>query len=189
MMKKLIIRILLMLKIDMVADRIANLINVVRLERQYQQIGVRYKYVSQGWNIPIVTGANNKGTFKIHSTSHLKSDTYIEISGGVEIGKYFHTGRGLTIFSTNHNYKSTKSIPYDDDDILESVVIGDYVWCGTNVTILPGVHICDGAIIGGGSVVTRDVPECAIVGGNPAKIIKYRNMEIFVKLRDEKSFY
>ena len=188
-MRKRIIRILLMLKIDMIADKIVNLINVVRLERQYQRIGIRYKYVSQGWNIPIVVGANNKGSFKIHPTSHLKSDTYIEVSGGVEIGKYFHTGRGLTVFSTNHNYQSVKSIPYDGDDIVKPVVIGDYVWCGANVTILPGVHIGDGAIIGGGSVVTRNVPEYAVVGGNPAKTIKYRDMETFIKLRDEEQFY
>jgi len=56
----------------------------------------------------------------------------------------------------------------------ERVKIGNDVWIGQNVTILPGVTINDGAIVGAGAVVTRDVPSYAIVGGNPAHVIKYR---------------
>lgn len=53
--------------------------------------------------------------------------------------------------------------------------IGNDVWIGTNVTVLAkNITIGDGAIIGAGSVVTKSVPPYAIVGGNPAKIIKYR---------------
>lgn len=73
--------------------------------------------------------------------------------------------------------------------IKKPVIIKDFVWCGANVTITPGVTIGEGAIIGAGSVVTKDVPDYAIVGGNPAKIIKYRNIELFKKLRDEKKWY
>ena len=53
-------------------------------------------------------------------------------------------------------------------------IIGDDVWIGTNVVILPGVHIGQGAIIGAGAVVTKDVPPYACVGGVPAKLLKYR---------------
>lgn len=52
--------------------------------------------------------------------------------------------------------------------------IGNDVWIGAGVLLLPGVTIHDGAIVAGGSVVTKDVPPYAIVGGNPARIIKYR---------------
>ena len=52
--------------------------------------------------------------------------------------------------------------------------IGDDVWIGTNVIILPGVNIGSHCIIGAGSVVTKDVPDYAIVGGVPAKVIRYR---------------
>jgi acetyltransferase-like isoleucine patch superfamily enzyme len=53
--------------------------------------------------------------------------------------------------------------------------IGDDVWIGANVTILKGIRIGSGAVVGAGSVVTRDVPDLAIVVGNPARIIRYRN--------------
>lgn len=59
-------------------------------------------------------------------------------------------------------------------DIPEPAVIGNDVWIGSNSTVLGGVHIGDGAVIGAGAVVTKDVPPYAVVGGVPAKIIKYR---------------
>jgi len=132
--------------------------------------------------------AGDIAKFEIHPTSHLKSDTFIECSGGVKIGKYFHVGRGLTIFSTNHNYASDKSIPYDEIDIAKPVEIGDCVWVGANVSVVPGVKIGEGAIVGMGSVVTRDVPAGAIVGGNPAQVIGFRDMENYWRLKNEGKF-
>jgi len=55
-----------------------------------------------------------------------------------------------------------------------SIEIGDDVWIGTGVIVLTNIKIGQGAVIGAGSIVTRDVPEYAVVAGNPAKIIKYR---------------
>lgn len=56
----------------------------------------------------------------------------------------------------------------------QSIIIGDDVWIGTRVIILPGIRVGDHAIIGAGSVVTKNVPALAIVGGNPAKVIRFR---------------
>lgn len=55
--------------------------------------------------------------------------------------------------------------------------IGNDVWIGHGAIIMGGVKIGDGAIVAAGTVVTKDVPRCAIVGGNPAKVIKYRFKE------------
>lgn len=69
------------------------------------------------------------------------------------------------------------------------VEIGDFVWLGSDVTISGNVRIGEGAIVAIGSVVVKDVPSYAIVGGNPAKIIKYRDIEHFHKLKQEKKFH
>jgi chloramphenicol O-acetyltransferase type B len=110
-------------------------------------------------------------------------------NGNINIGQYFHSGEGLTIITDNHNYESEVSIPYDKVRISKPVTIKDFVWVGHNVIILPGVTIGEGAIIGAGSVVTKSIPDLAIVGGNPARIIKYRQKEIFEKLKQEQKFF
>ena len=55
-----------------------------------------------------------------------------------------------------------------------TIVLHDYVWLGYGVTVLSGVEIGQGAVVAAGSVVTRDVPAYAVVGGVPARVIKYR---------------
>ena len=81
-------------------------------------------------------------------------------------------------------------IPYSPDDyIYKDIEIGDLVWCGLRVTILPGTKIGEGAIIQAGAVVRSEIPACAIVGGNPAKVFKYRNKEHFYKLKQEARFH
>lgn len=66
-----------------------------------------------------------------------------------------------------------EKLPENDKDVH----IEDGVWCGCNVIILKGVTIGRGAVVAAGSVVTKDVPPYAVVGGIPAKIIKYRFTE------------
>lgn len=152
--------------------------------------GINLKFVEQGSGSVLITSINgNLSKFKIEETSHLKSNTFIDCTGGVYIGNYVHPGRGLTIFSANHNYKTAKKIPYDDTIEEKPVAIKDFVWIGANVSISPGVVIEEGSIIANGSVVVKDVPFCAIVGGNPATIIGYRNIDKFLKLKNEKHFY
>jgi chloramphenicol O-acetyltransferase type B len=110
-------------------------------------------------------------------------------SGKVFIGRYFHSGEDITIITNNHNYESNLSIPYDKVRINKDVIIHDFVWVGHGVLILPGVTIGEGAIIAAGAVVVKDVPEFAIVGGNPAKVIKYRNKESFISLKEKGNFF
>ena len=60
------------------------------------------------------------------------------------------------------------------DSVSKTVIIGDDVWIGARVIILKGVYVGKGAVIAAGAILTKDVPEYAIVGGVPAKVIKYR---------------
>jgi len=139
--------------------------------------------------VPGLVRITHPDKFSIGIGSHLKSNTYIDSLGGVQIGDYFHVGSGLTVLSSMHNYKSKCSIPYDKVQIHKSVMIQDFVWIGAGVTILPGVTIGEGAIIGAGSVVTKNVGSLNIVAGNPAKIIGSRDSQLFKTLKSEKRFF
>jgi acetyltransferase-like isoleucine patch superfamily enzyme len=109
--------------------------------------------------------------------------------GEVKIGKYCHFGDNVKIITQNHNYLSKSKIPYDEKYIIKNIEIGSFVWVGDDVLFTPGVRVGEGAIIGMGSVVTREVPPLAIVGGNPAKIIKYRDKNIFNNLKRQKKYH
>lgn len=119
----------------------------------------------------------------------INAGAHINATGGIEIGAHVHIGINLTIYSSNHNFKSEIGIPYDNTEILKKVVIKDCVWIGANVSIIPGITIGEGAIIGMGAVVTKDVPDGAIVGGNPAQIIGHRDMDTYYRLKNEEKFY
>lgn len=112
----------------------------------------------------------------------------IDGEGGVEIGNNFVASIGLTILSSSHNYESPELLPWDETRILKKVVIEDNVWCGVNVIIMPGVIISEGAVIAAGSVVTKNVEKYSVVGGNPAKIIKYRDIDRYEALKRERKF-
>ena len=109
----------------------------------------------------------------------------------ITIGNGTILAHKVEILTLNHNYDSNdlQSLPYDKEYILKLVVISENVWVGSNVLIVPGVTVGEGAVIGMGAVVTKDVPAYAIVGGNPAKVLKYRNKEIYEKLKGEDEIY
>lgn len=108
--------------------------------------------------------------------------------GSLRIGNYLHSGREIRIILDIHNYEGNK-IPYDETVIEKSVIIEDFVWIGTRVLILGGVHIGEGAIIQAGSTVVSDIPPYAIAGGHPAKVFKYRNIEHFKSLKEKCAFF
>jgi maltose O-acetyltransferase len=95
--------------------------------------------------------------------------------GTVKIGRDVMIGEEFMAYSRNHEFKDV-SLPMRMQGWQEDrpIIIEDDVWIGARVTILPGVKIGRGAIIGAGSVVTSDIPPYCIVAGNPARIIRSR---------------
>jgi len=91
--------------------------------------------------------------------------------GGIEIGNGVLIGHNVTLATLNHDERPQ----FRQNIYPKPIKIGDNVWIGSNATILQGVTIGNGAIIGANAVVTKDVPENAIVAGIPAKIIRKVN--------------
>lgn len=111
---------------------------------------------------------------------------YNAIVENTEVGKFSSLSWNTTISAAHHpkEYLSQHEFLYEKrhgivkkelyDPHHKKVVIGNDVWIGANAIVMPGITISDGAIVGAGAVVTKDVPAYAIVAGIPAKIIKYR---------------
>lgn len=129
-----------------------------------------------GKNVNIEKGAVFSSKVELGDNSGIGINA--SITGSVHIGDNVMMGPCCTFYSYNHAFDRL-DIPMCRQGFSEekTIVIGNDVWIGGHVIFLPGVHVGNGAIVGAGAIVTKDVPEYAIVGGNPAKVIKYRNGE------------
>jgi virginiamycin A acetyltransferase len=115
----------------------------------------------------------------------------------LKIGNYCSIAPGVKfLLGGEHNYNLLTTYPFKakTQGHIESltkgpIIINDFVWIGTNALILSGLNIGVGAIIAAGSVVTKDVPSYSIVGGNPAKIIKFRFDESVVGILNNIDLY
>lgn len=96
----------------------------------------------------------------------------------IEIGDDTMVAYHVIFHTSTHDYNDH---PMWSKRIDKPIKVGKHVWIGTGAIILPGVIISDYSVIGAGSVVTSNIPEGAIVGGNPARIIRLRPKSTYLK--------
>lgn len=118
---------------------------------------------------------------------HIGRHTEIMADGGITIGNNVVISYYCVLWSIDHRYEGD-SLPYDKARLRRPIAIGDNVWIGRNAVICGGVTIGEGAVVAIGSVVTRDVPPLAIVGGNPARVLKFRDARRYAKHKAEGNF-
>jgi len=117
---------------------------------------------------------------------------YVTPNEKLIIGNYVSIAPDVTFFlGVNHQINTATTFPFYSKLIERSpidaisngpIVVDDEVWIGTDARIFSGVRIGKAAIVAAGSIVTKDVPPYAIVGGNPAKLIRYRFPEEIIRI-------
>lgn len=165
---------------------------IIRILNYYKYRKLRFKHIGKN---TVYKSLQSNYTY----SEQIVLDDYVNIgpgadfdgSGGIKIGKGTIMAPDVIIYTRNHNYDSPdlSALPYDNVCYTAPVEIGEYCWIGQKCIIMPGVTIGTGAIVAAGAVVTKDVEECAVVGGNPAKLIKYRNKDNFIKLYKAKDSF
>ena len=118
---------------------------------------------------------------------HIGRHTEIMADGGITIGNNVVISFHCVLWSIDHRYEGD-GLPYDKARLRRPIVIGDNVWIGRNVIVRGGVTIGEGAVVAMGSVVTRNVPPLAVVGGNPARLLKFRDAKRYAQNEVEGKF-
>lgn len=150
----------------------------------------RLRRIAQSYKDPVYVGGPSKFRGKIYLGKNCNfNGMYIAGGGTVRIGDNFHSGVECMMITQNHDYDDGNAIPYGDNYHLKTINIGDNVWLGNRVTLIGNLIIGEGAIVAAGAVVVKDIPPLAIVGGNPAKVIKFRNEAHYNRLKYERKFH
>lgn len=98
----------------------------------------------------------------------INSGCRFQDQGGISIGDGTLIGHNVVLATVNHALEPQRN----RKNHYAPIIIGNHVWIGSNVTILPGVTIHDWAVVAAGAVVTKDVPALTVVGGVPAKVLR-----------------
>ncbi len=144
----------------------------------YVKLNAKQGKINLAENIRIAEFATiNAFNGKIEIGNFSTINNFVIIDGygkGVSIGKGVRIAAHTMIISSNHIFESTNQFIYEQGLSSKGIRIEDDVWIGSGCKILDGVHIKKGAIIAAGAVVTKNVEPYEVVGGVPAKHIKFR---------------
>lgn len=158
-----------------------NLYESFRMTKGKKGLALRYIFIKSiankcGDNVSIHPGVYifSAESLSLGNNVSIHPMCYIDSSGGIAIQDDVSIAHGVTILSTRHIYDDVNIAIKDQGIIYEPTIISNDVWIGAKATVLSGVAINSGAIIGANSVVTKDLKEKAIYVGIPAKLLKSR---------------
>ena len=145
-------------------------------------LNIKREYSWKKQNIYIARGSYVSSAARIGRCTRVNAPSHI---GTCEIGRFCAIGGRLVVRSTNHDISYLNMSDWCQQFVIRSNVkvagvskgsikIGNGVWIGDSVIILPGGNIGDGAVVGAGSVVTKPIPKYSVAVGNPARVIKKR---------------
>ena len=136
-----------------------------------------FKKCGQDLTMATCVTIRNPQKLEIADNVYIMQYVFINAGGKVSIGKHTIIGPHVKIWSVNHKFDRIDMPIWDQGWNVAPVDIENDVWIGTGAIILPGVTIGKGSIIGAGAVISKSVPNCSIVVGNPGKIIGSRIKE------------
>lgn len=147
---------------------------IINIFLKLSHVNLKGVYISKGSNI--------YAKMIIDSGSRINGPITVKGRGTLTVGKYCAFGDNVRIITSNHDtsylnvqYALQKKISGRDFVAgKKNISIGNGVWIGDAATLLPGIEVGDGAVIGAGSVVSKDAPAFSIVAGNPARCIRLR---------------
>lgn len=155
-----------------------------------KRIGIKKEdaqFAYRGENVVISPGCQfgNADKIRLESNVFIGEGTCIFAQGGVTIKEGSVLADRVDIRTANHYYdgENLHLLPFDEKVLVSPVIICENVWIASHAIILPGVTVGEGAVVAAGAVVTKDVPPCAVVGGNPAKVLKYRDENRYASLK------
>ena len=155
-----------------------------KLASQFYSIAIRRRAKSCGRNLLVLgPGVNVTGNTTIGDGAGFGKRVKIFGDGPVSIGRRAVLAEDTVVYTQVHDYDNSDVLPFGWGFTYPETSIGDYAWIGIKCIVLPGARIGEGAIVQAGSVVMGVVPPCAIVAGNPAKVIGWRDIDHYNKLK------
>ena len=146
----------------------------VRLRGRLQYSGCGEVVLGEGVSfdgtvVPVELATYESGQIEIGNHTFINYGSSIAARASVKIGSYCHLGHYIFVMDNDqHDVVRHMELPRSDPVIVE-----DHVWIGSKTVILPGVRIGSRAVIGAGSIVTKDIPPRCVAAGNPARVLRH----------------
>ena len=155
-------------------EKIINKHGRIAMLKRYILISTLAKKV--GVNVAVFPGVyfEHIENLSIGNNVSIHQMCYIDAEGGIDIGNDVSIAHRTTILSSNHSYSEHNVAIKYQKMIFNKTILENYIWIGCNCTILAGIHIGEGCVIGANAVVTHPIDNNSVAVGNPAVVIKRR---------------